>query len=85
MTKIMMIYSIPEGKDALRITFNRKLFNYNLQSHEGKYKKKSQGILTDYEKPLRSVVIFDKNKLTAVKALCFQLSIDAKFYIIKEI
>lgn len=80
-----MIYSIPEGKDALRITFNRKLFNYNLQSHEGRYKKKSQGILSEYEKPLRSVIIFNKDKLPAVKGLCSQLSIDVKFYIIKEI
>ncbi|MFH0875763.1 MAG: hypothetical protein V1859_07535 [archaeon] len=85
MAKIMMIYSIPDGKDAIRITFNRKLFNYNLQSHEGKYKKKSQGILSKYEKPLRSVVIFDKDKLAAVEVLCSQLSIDAKFYLIKEI
>lgn len=80
-----MIYSIPEGKDVLRITFNRKLFNYNLQSHEGKYKKKSPGILFEYEKPLRSVVIFDQTKLKDVKTLCSKLSIDAKFYIIKKI
>ena len=85
MSKIMMIYSIPKGNDALRITFNRKLFNYNIQSHEGKYKKKSQGILSDYEKPLRSVVIFDQTKLIKVKTLCSQLSIDAKFYHITEI
>ncbi len=80
-----MIYSIPEGKDSLRITFNRKLFNYNVQSHLGKYRKTSQGILSEYEKPVRSVVIFNQKKLTEVKKLCSVLFIDAKFFLIKKI
>lgn len=78
-----MIYSI--GEDAKRITFNRKLFSYKIQSHEGKYKYKSKGILTQYEKPLRSVIIFDKEKLIETKKLCDKLNVEAKFYEITKI
>ncbi len=73
-----MIYSI--GNDTKRITFNRKLFSYNIQSHAGKYKYQSKGILTQYEKPLRSVIIFDKGKLIETKRLCDKLNVEAKFY-----
>lgn len=83
MEKILMIYSV--GKDAKRIAFNRKLFSYKIQSHAGKYKYQSKGILTQYEKPLRSVVIFDKGKLLETKKLCKKLNIEAKFYNIMEI
>lgn len=81
----MMIYNIPEGDDITRITFNRKLFDYNLQSHKGKYQKKSKGILTNYEKPVRSCVIFDQEKLEQVKKICKKLQITTKFYEIKEL
>ena len=80
-----MIYNIPKGDDITRITFNRKLFNYNLQSHKGKYQKKSKGILTNYEKPIRSCVIFDKEKLQEVKKLCKKLDITPKFYKAEEL
>lgn len=83
MAKILMMYSI--GEDARRITFNRKLFSYNIQSHAGKYKYQSKGILTQYEKPLRSVVIFDKEKLLDTKKLCKKFNVEAKFYEITEI
>ena len=83
MTKILMIYSI--GDDAKRITFNRKLFSYKIQSHEGKYKYQSKGILTQYEKPLRSVIIFDKGKLEQTRKLCHKLNVEAKFYEITKI
>ncbi len=78
-----MIYSI--GEDAKRISFNRKLFSYNIQSHAGKYKYKSKGILTQYEKPLRSVVIFDKEKLRETKNLCKKFNVEVKFYEIIKI
>lgn len=78
-----MIYSI--GEDAKRISFNRKLFSYKIQSHAGKYKYKSKGILTQYEKPLRSVVIFDKGKLPETKKLCKKFNVEVKFYEIIEI
>ena len=78
MTKILMIYSI--GEDTKRIAFNRKLFSYKIQSHAGKYKYKSKGILTQYEKPLRSVIIFDKEKLVETRKLCKRMNIEVKFY-----
>ena len=85
MNKILMIYHIPEGNDITRITFNRQLFDYKLQSHKGKYQKKSKGILTNYEKPIRSVVIFEEDKLEQIKKLCKKTNIKTKFYEIKEL
>lgn len=85
MQKIMMIYSIPKGDDAIRIKFNRKLFEYNLQSHKGKYQSKSKGILSDFEKPLRSCVIFYEEKLEKVQRLCDELKVNSKFYKIKKV
>ena len=81
----MMIYAIPKGNDATRITFNRKLFTYNLQSHKGRYSSKSKGILTNFVKPTRSCVIFNKEKFEKVKSLCDSLKIISKFYEIKEL
>jgi hypothetical protein len=85
MNKILMIYNIPKGDDIIRITFNRQLFKYNIQSHKGKYANKSNGILLKYEKPVRSCVIFEKEKLEEVKRLCQKLSIKSKFYQIKDL
>lgn len=78
-----MIYSI--GDDIRRIQLNRKLFSYKTTSHSGKYVSKTKGILTNYQKPLRSIVIFDKNKLNQVKRLCNELQIQVTFYSISEI
>ena len=87
MGKIMMIYSIPKGDSSTRITFNRKLFEYNVQSHKGRYKRKSKGLLSDsdFEKPVRSCVIFDKKFLKKVKKISSELKIITKFYEVKEI
>lgn len=84
MKEILMIYNIPEGDDTTRIAFNRKLFSYNVQSHSGKYKRKSKGILLKYEKPIRSCVIFENKYLNDVKKLCRSLKIQSIFYQIKE-
>jgi len=81
----MMIYNIPQGDDITRITFNRQLFDYKIQSHNGKYQQKSKGILTDYEKPVRSCVIFDDEEIDKVRKLCKKLNIKTKFYEIKEL
>ena len=85
MTKIMMIYSIPEGNSSIRISFNRRLFNYNIQTHKGKYKKKTQGILQEFERPIKSCIIFDKKLLSSVKQLCDEFSIKYTFYKISKI
>jgi len=83
--KIIMIYDL-KGKDSQRIMFNRALFQYNLQSHKGKYKTKSKGILKDYSKLVRSVVIFNKEDLINVKKLLNKYKIYYKlFEIHKEI
>ena len=63
--KILLIYDL-KGNDSQRILFNRRLFHYNMQSHEGRYKATSRGILKEFEKPVRSVVIFEKKYLTQV-------------------
>ena len=85
MTKILMIYSIPKGNDVTRIAFNRKLFNYNLQTHKGRYKSTTKGILEEFEKPIRSCVIFQEKNLSKVKNLCEQFKIIAHFYEIKKL
>ena len=82
---ILMIYQIPQGNATKRITFNRKLFAYNTQSHKGKYKKKSNGILGEYEKPTRSCVIFTSEYTAQVKELCKKLAIPTKLYKITPI
>lgn len=85
MDKILMIYKIPKGKDSIRISFNRKLFCYRMQANSGRYDKKTKGILEKYEKPIRSTIIFEKDKLAKVKTLCQKYDIDSKFYEIKKI
>lgn len=80
-----MIYHL-KGNNSKRIGFNRKLFQYNIQSHKGKYKTVSEGALKKYEKPVRSVVIFNKENITQIKELIDKWKIDCKLYeIYKEI
>ena len=80
-----MVYNL-KGNDSERISFNRKLFQYNIQSHKGKYKRTSKGALKKYEKPVRSVVIFDKKEITNVLKLIDEFKVDHRLYeIYKEI
>lgn len=84
-TKIIMIYNL-KGNDSERVAFNRKLFQYNLQSHQGKYKTTSKGVLKIYEKPTRSVVIFNKRDINKVKKIIDKFNVDYRIYeIYKEI
>ena len=78
-----MIYNL-DGKDSNRIRFNRKLFNYKLQSHKGKYQTVSRGILKKYQKPTRSVVIFEKKYLNKVRKLLDEYGITSKVYQIQK-
>lgn len=80
-----MLYSIPEGNSSLRISFNRKLFPYRMQTHKGKYDKKTNGILTEFRRPINCVVIFPKKNLESVKKLCEEFKINAEFYVGKKI
>ena len=79
-----MIYAIPNGDDKLRIKFNRELFNYSIQSHKGKYKSKSKGILNNYEKLTKSCILFDHHKLNEIKNLCAKLNINTRFFEINK-
>lgn len=80
-----MIYNL-KGNDSERISFNRKLFQYNIQSHKGKYKKTSKGVLKVYEKPVRSVVIFNKEDTIQVMKVIDKFDVDHRLYEIhKEI
>jgi len=85
MNKILMIYKIPEGNDSVRISFNREMFEYRVQSNKGKYDKKSKGILKKYKKPVRSVIIFDKDMLNKVKEICNKFKVTYELYKIEEI
>ena len=81
--KILMIYNL-NGKDSERIKLNRKLFQYKTKSHKGKYETISNGILKEYEKPVRSVVIFDKTILNKVKKIVAETNIICKIYEITD-
>jgi len=85
MTQILMIYHIPEGNSSIRISFNRRLFCYRVQSNSGKFDKYTSGILKNYSKPVRSTVIFNKEKLERVEKLCEEFGIAKEFYEIKKI
>ena len=78
-----MIYNL-NGKDSSRIRFNRKLFNYKLQSHKGKYQTTSKGILKNYEKPIRSIIIFENKYLNKVRKLLNEYKIFHKLYQIQR-
>ena len=85
MKKILLIYNFPQKKDSVRIKFNRAIFKYKTQSHGGKYQKLTNGVLSKFEKPARSCVIFNENKINDVKQVCHQFGINAKFYQIRKI
>ena len=80
-----MIYQIPKGSASTRISFNRRIFCYRIQSNEGKYDKFSNGILKKFKKPVRSTIIFDESKIKQVKQVCEEFDIKTNFYKIKEI
>jgi hypothetical protein len=77
--KIIMIYDL-KGDDSRRIKFNRGLFEYNIQSHGGKYKTKSKGILKEYTKLSRSVVLFDADNIKKVKKFLNEFEVERKLY-----
>lgn len=81
--KVIMIYNL-NGKDSERIKLNRRLFQYKTQSHKGKYETISNGILKEYEKPVRSVVIFDKTILNKVKKIVAESKIACRLYEISD-
>ena len=83
--EILMIYHIPEGSASTRISFNRKLFCYRIQSNAGNYDKKTTGLLKNFKKPVRSTAIFSKEKVQEVKKLCEEFNINATFYEIKKL
>ena len=85
MNEILMIYHIPKGNDSTRISFNRKLFCYRVQSNSGKFDKITDGLLKKFKKPVRSTVIFNKSKLKKVKKICTKFSIQTEFYKIIKI
>ena len=85
MKEILMIYHIPNGNASTRISFNRKLFCYRIQSNSGKFDKISNGILKKFKKPVRSTIIFDELKIKDVKKICAEFNIQAEFYKIKKI
>jgi len=84
MEQVMLIYNF-KGNDSERIKFNRKLLNYNTQSHKGKYKKKTEGILKQYQRPARSLIIFQKNDLEKIKKILTEFKIDYTLYEIKQL
>jgi hypothetical protein len=85
MAKILMIYQFPAGNSSIRISFNRELFPYKIQSHFGKYSRKTTGVLQEYEKIIKSVILFEETYLLDVKRIVEKYSIQARFFKSKEI
>jgi len=85
MKDILMIYQIPKGNASTRISFNRKLFCYRIQSNLGKFDKLSNGVLKKFKKPVRSTVIFDESKIESVKKICKEFNVSSEFYKISKI
>lgn len=79
-----MIYFIEKGNSAARFGFNRALFPYNIQSHSGKYCRKSNGILKKYEKITRSVILFEERYYNSVKDLVSKFKVSARFFTVEE-
>lgn len=81
----MMIYEIPEGNSVVRIQFNRKLFEYNMQTNGGRGRTKTKGILSQYEKPAKCCVIFEYTHLNKIKKLCKEFRVKSNFYNITKL
>ena len=81
----MMLYEIPEGNSIVRIQFNRKLFEYNMQTNGGRGKTKTKGILSQYEKPAKCCVIFKETYLDKIKKLCKESGVKSHFYRVTEL
>lgn len=81
----MMIYNIPNGDSTIRVQFNRKLFEYPMQTNGGRSKTKTKGILSNCERPAKACVIFDKEFLREVKSLCKHFKIKSKFYKVEKL
>lgn len=80
-----MTYQIPSGNSSIRISFNRELFPYKVQSHFGKYSRKTQGVLQEYEKVIKSVILFEDKYLAEVQKIVQKYSVQARFFKSKEI
>ena len=74
-----MVYDL-NGNDSERIGFNRRLFQYSIQSHQGRYKTKSKGVLKNYIKLARSVVMFSLSDIALVKSILKQSKAKYKLY-----
>ena len=81
--KVIMIYDL-EGEDSKRIRFNRELFQYKIQSHKGKYNTLSNGVLKNYEKLAKSIVIFDKGFLSKVIKIIKKFGVSCRLYEINK-
>jgi hypothetical protein len=85
MKKIMLIYSIPNSNKKIRVQFVRKLYDYRIKSHQGKYSYDTKGVLKDYKRPTNACIIFNEDKFKEVKDLCDKFSIKSKFFKVEEI
>lgn len=80
-----MVYFIEKGNSAARFGFNRAIFPYNIQSHSGKYCRKSNGLLKKYEKITKSVILFEEKYYESLKELVIKFKVDARFFKVEEI
>ncbi len=81
----MLIYAIPNADKKLRVQFCRRLYDYKVDSHKGRYSTTTRGILDKFERPTRSCIIFEKSKMKKIKELCDEFKIQVMFYKVERI
>lgn len=78
--KILFLLKKPIRNDTKRIQFARGLCTTIIPSHSHKYYSKTHGVLDEFEKPGRAIVVFNKQKLSDVKKYCQANNAQAVFF-----
>lgn len=84
MVKLILIcYNFEKINPSNRKQFDRELFGTVEKSHKRKYTSITKGILTDqkYERPVRSVILFESNMTLRGKIINILKKYGAKYFV----
>lgn len=86
MQKIIVCYKFKDMSLKDRNKFRRSLFGGIEKTHGGRYKTEFKGFLSDknYEKPVRSVLVIDKNDLKGAEKILKSFKAEYFIYEIKQ-
>ena len=87
MAKILICYWFENLPLAKRSLFKRKLFGDVVKTHKGRYTSYIKGYLSKkkYEKPIRSVIIFEEKYLSGVISILSEFKAKYKTFRIQNI